>query len=109
MIVGDDAFVGSRSMVTEGARVGEGAVLGAGTLLNPSIAVIDAESGDELSRGAVPPWSVVVNASRRREYPGGEFFVHMCARREEARPGHQTRQGEAGGDAQGARCRHLTR
>src|SRR5579864_4659757 len=37
VIVGDDAFIGSRSMVTEGARVGEGAVLGAGTLLNPSI------------------------------------------------------------------------
>jgi 2,3,4,5-tetrahydropyridine-2-carboxylate N-succinyltransferase len=78
VIVGDDAFVGSRSMVTEGARVGEGAVLGAGTLLNPSIAVIDAESGAEISRGVVPPWSVVVNASRRRDYPGGEFFV-TCA------------------------------
>ena len=78
VIVGDDAFIGSRSMVTEGARVGEGAVLGAGTLLNPSIAVIDAESGAELGRGEAPPWSVVVNASRRREYPGGEFFV-SCA------------------------------
>jgi 2,3,4,5-tetrahydropyridine-2-carboxylate N-succinyltransferase len=78
VVIGDDAFVGSRSMVTEGARVGEGAVLGAGTFLNPSIPVIDAESGEEISRGEVPPWSVVVNASRRREYPGGEFFV-TCA------------------------------
>jgi 2,3,4,5-tetrahydropyridine-2,6-dicarboxylate N-succinyltransferase len=78
VMVGDDAFIGSRSMVTEGARVGEGAVLGSGTLLNPSIAVVDAESGAELGRGEVPPWSVVVNASRRREYPGGEFYV-PCA------------------------------
>jgi 2,3,4,5-tetrahydropyridine-2,6-dicarboxylate N-succinyltransferase len=78
VVVGDDAFVGSRSMVTEGAVVGEGAVLGSGTVLNPSIPVIDAQSGEELSRGVVPPWSVVVNASRRREYPGGEFFM-TCA------------------------------
>jgi 2,3,4,5-tetrahydropyridine-2-carboxylate N-succinyltransferase len=78
VMIGDDVFVGSRSMVTEGARVGEGAVLGSGTVLNPSIPVIDAESGEELGRGVVPPWSVVVNASRRREYPGGEFFL-PCA------------------------------
>jgi 2,3,4,5-tetrahydropyridine-2-carboxylate N-succinyltransferase len=78
VVIGDDAFVGSRSMVIEGARVGEGAVLGAGTILSPSIPVIDAESGLEIARGEVPPWSVVVNASRRREYPGGEFFL-PCA------------------------------
>ena len=23
----------------------------------------------------VPPWSVCISASRRREYPGGEYFV----------------------------------
>jgi 2,3,4,5-tetrahydropyridine-2,6-dicarboxylate N-succinyltransferase len=78
VIVGDDAFIGSRSMVTEGARVGEGAVLGSGTILSGSIPVIDADSGEEISRGEVPPWCVVVNASRRREYKGGEFFM-PCA------------------------------
>jgi 2,3,4,5-tetrahydropyridine-2,6-dicarboxylate N-succinyltransferase len=75
VIVGDDAMIGSRSMVTQGARVGEGAVLGEGTILNPAIPVIDAETGVELSRGVVPAWSVAVSASRRREYPGGEFFL----------------------------------
>jgi 2,3,4,5-tetrahydropyridine-2-carboxylate N-succinyltransferase len=75
VIVEDDAFIGSRCMVTEGARVGEGAMLGAGTILNPSIPVIDADTGVELSRGVVPAWSVAVSASRRREYPGGEFFL----------------------------------
>jgi 2,3,4,5-tetrahydropyridine-2,6-dicarboxylate N-succinyltransferase len=78
VIVGDDAFIGSRSMITQGARVGEGAVLGEATLLNPSIPVIDAESGDEIGRGNVPPWCVVMNASRPRKYPGGEFFL-PCA------------------------------
>jgi 2,3,4,5-tetrahydropyridine-2,6-dicarboxylate N-succinyltransferase len=75
VVVEDDAFVGSRSMVVEGARVGEGAVLGAGTVLSPSIPVVDAETGEEISRGVVPAWSVAVPASRRREFAGGEFFL----------------------------------
>jgi 2,3,4,5-tetrahydropyridine-2-carboxylate N-succinyltransferase len=75
VVVEDDVLVGSRSMITDGARVGRGAVVGAGTILNPSIPVIDAETGEELSRGVVPPWSVAVGASRRRELPGGEFFL----------------------------------
>jgi 2,3,4,5-tetrahydropyridine-2-carboxylate N-succinyltransferase len=75
VVVEDDAMIGSRCMVTEGARVGKGAVLGAGVILNPSIPVIDAETGDEVSRGHVPPWSVAVFATRRRAFPGGEFFL----------------------------------
>jgi 2,3,4,5-tetrahydropyridine-2-carboxylate N-succinyltransferase len=75
VVVEDTAFVGSRCMVTEGARVGRGSVLGAGTILNPAIPVFDAETGEELARGVVPPWSVAVSAARRRAYPGGEFFL----------------------------------
>ncbi|HVB93400.1 MAG TPA: 2,3,4,5-tetrahydropyridine-2,6-dicarboxylate N-succinyltransferase [Acidimicrobiales bacterium] len=75
VIIEDDVMVGSRCMLTEGARVGRGALLGAGLILNPSIPVIDADTGDELSRGHVPPWCVAVQASRRREFPGGEFFL----------------------------------
>jgi 2,3,4,5-tetrahydropyridine-2-carboxylate N-succinyltransferase len=75
VIIEDGAFIGSRCMVVEGARVGKGSVLGAGTILNPSIPVIDAETGEEVSRGYVPDYCVAVSASRRREYPGGEFFL----------------------------------
>jgi 2,3,4,5-tetrahydropyridine-2-carboxylate N-succinyltransferase len=75
VVVEDDVLIGSRSMVTQGARVGRGSVLGEGTILNPAIPVIDAESGEELGRGVVPPWCVAVGASRRREFPGGEFFL----------------------------------
>lgn len=60
-------------MVTQGARVGAGAVLGEGAVLNPSIPVIDAESGDEISRGHLPAWSVGVQATRPREFAGGTF------------------------------------
>jgi 2,3,4,5-tetrahydropyridine-2-carboxylate N-succinyltransferase len=75
VVVEDEAMVGSRCMVTQGARIGRGAVLGEGVILNRSIPVIDAETGDEISRGVVPPWSVAITASRRRQYSGGEFFV----------------------------------
>jgi 2,3,4,5-tetrahydropyridine-2,6-dicarboxylate N-succinyltransferase len=75
VVVEDDVMIGSRSMVTQGARVGAGSVLGEGTILNPSIPVIDAETGEELGRGVVPPWCVAVTANRRRVYPGGEFFL----------------------------------
>ncbi len=75
VVIEDGAFIGSRCMVVEGARVGKGSVLGAGTILNPSIPVIDAETGLEVSRGYVPDYCVAVSAQRRREYPGGEFFL----------------------------------
>jgi 2,3,4,5-tetrahydropyridine-2-carboxylate N-succinyltransferase len=73
VVIGDDSLVGSRSMITQGARIGRGCVLGEGVLLNPGIPVIDAETGDELSRGVVPDWCVAMSATRPRRYPGGEF------------------------------------
>lgn len=75
VVIEDDAFIGSRCMITEGARVGKGSVLGSGTILNPSIPVIDAETGEEVSRGYVPDYCVAVGASRKRIYPGGEFYL----------------------------------
>ena len=71
-------MIGSRSMVTQGAWVRRGSILGEGTVLNPGIPVIDAETGDEVSRGIVPPNCVVVRAERKREFPGGEFYL-PCA------------------------------
>jgi 2,3,4,5-tetrahydropyridine-2,6-dicarboxylate N-succinyltransferase len=75
VVVEDEVMIGSRCMITQGARVGRGAVVGEGTILNPSIPVIDADTGEEVSRGHIPPWCVAVQASRRREYPGGEFYL----------------------------------
>jgi 2,3,4,5-tetrahydropyridine-2-carboxylate N-succinyltransferase len=73
IMVGDDSFIGSRCMVVDGARVGAGVVLGAGTILSGSIPVIEAETGEELSRGTVPDWCVAVSATRPRTFAGGEF------------------------------------
>jgi 2,3,4,5-tetrahydropyridine-2-carboxylate N-succinyltransferase len=73
VVVEDEAFVGSRSMVVEGARVRRGAKLGAGVILTASTRVFDAETGAELPRGEAPAWSVCVGATRNRSFPGGEF------------------------------------
>jgi 2,3,4,5-tetrahydropyridine-2-carboxylate N-succinyltransferase len=73
VIIEDEAFIGTRSMVTEGARVGRGAMLGAGVVLNPSIPVIDGETGEEVSRGVVPPRCLAISATRPKELPGGTF------------------------------------
>jgi 2,3,4,5-tetrahydropyridine-2-carboxylate N-succinyltransferase len=73
VVVEDDAFVGSRSMVVEGARVRRGAKLGAGAILTASTRVFDAESGDELARGEAPAWSVCVGSTRVKSFPGGDF------------------------------------
>ncbi|MFJ9482598.1 2,3,4,5-tetrahydropyridine-2,6-dicarboxylate N-succinyltransferase [Streptomyces mirabilis] len=75
VVVEDDAFVGSRSIVVEGARVRRGAKLGAGVLLTGTSHVFDAETGQELPRGEAPSWSVCVNATRPRSFPGGEFAM----------------------------------
>jgi len=71
--IGDEAYIGSRCIVAEGARVGEGSVLGAGAILTATIPVIDAETGEELSRGVVPSWCVAVAATRPRDFAGGTF------------------------------------
>ena len=78
VVVEDDCMIGSRCMITQGARVGRGSVLGEATVLNPGIPVIDAETGEELGRGHVPPGCIVVRADRRREFSGGEFYL-PCA------------------------------
>lgn len=78
VVVEDDVFVGSRSIVVEGARVREGAKLGAGTIITSSTPVIDAVTGDEISRGDVPARAIVVNATRVKEFAGGSFGL-PCA------------------------------
>jgi 2,3,4,5-tetrahydropyridine-2-carboxylate N-succinyltransferase len=75
VVIEDDAFIGSRCVVTEGARVGRGAVLGVATALGPTIPVIDAATGEEVSRGYVPDYCVAISASRKREFEGGEFYL----------------------------------
>ena len=73
VVVEDDAYIGSRSMVVEGARVRRGAKLGSGTMLTKSTHVIDVQTGEELPPGEAPEWSVCVGGTRMRDFPGGTF------------------------------------
>jgi 2,3,4,5-tetrahydropyridine-2-carboxylate N-succinyltransferase len=73
VVIEDECFIGSRSIVAEGARVRTGAVLGSGTNITRTTHVIDVGTGEELRRGEVPAWSVAVSGSRSREFPGGTF------------------------------------
>jgi 2,3,4,5-tetrahydropyridine-2-carboxylate N-succinyltransferase len=78
VVIEDDCMIGSRCMITQGARVGRGSVLGEATVLNPGIPVIDSETGQQVGKGHVPPDCVVVRAERKRQFPGGEFYL-PCA------------------------------
>lgn len=73
VMIGDDAFIGSRCMIVEGARVGRGAKVGAGVILSSSIPVIDVETGEEVGRGTIPDRAVAIAGTRRKQFAGGEF------------------------------------
>ncbi len=73
VIIEDDAFLGSRSIVVEGARVRRGAKLGAGVVLTSSTPVIDSETGETVAKGDVPERAIAISATRPREFAGGTF------------------------------------
>lgn len=79
VIVEDGAFIGSRSIVVEGCMVGERAVLGANVVLTASTPIVDV-TGDEpvITKGAVPPNSVVIPGTMPKAFKAGEFHV-PCA------------------------------
>jgi len=43
-----------------------------------STKVIDAQTGEELPRGIIPPRSVVIPGSMKKTFAGGDFYV-PCA------------------------------
>lgn len=79
VIVEDDCFLGSRSIVVEGVHVQEEAVLGANVVLTASTKILDV-SGPEVKThiGVVPPRSVVIPGSYTKSFPAGNYQV-PCA------------------------------
>ncbi len=76
VIVEDDAFIGSRAIVTEGVIVGERAVLGANVVLTASTPVVDVTGSQPVEhRGYVPANAVVIPGTRPKRFPAGEFGV----------------------------------
>ncbi|MDR9456979.1 MAG: 2,3,4,5-tetrahydropyridine-2,6-dicarboxylate N-succinyltransferase [Salegentibacter sp.] len=79
VIIEDNAFLGSRSIVVEGIKVEKEAVLGANVVLTASTKIIDV-TGDEPKemKGIVPARSVVIPGSYTKKFPAGEYNV-PCA------------------------------
>jgi 2,3,4,5-tetrahydropyridine-2-carboxylate N-succinyltransferase len=79
VIIEDNAFLGSRSIVVEGVKVEKEAVLGANVVLTASTKIIDV-TGDKPKemKGIVPARSVVIPGSYTKKFPAGEYNV-PCA------------------------------
>lgn len=79
VIIEDNCFIGSRSIVVEGAHIGREAVLGSNTVITGSTHIIDVTGTEPVTyKGTVPPRSVVVPGSYRKQFPAGEYSV-TCA------------------------------
>lgn len=79
VIVEDNAFIGSRSIVVEGVRVEREAVLGANVVLTASTRIIDVSGGKPLEfKGRIPARSVVIPGSYTKSFPAGDYQV-PCA------------------------------
>lgn len=79
VIIEDGAFIGSRCIVVEGVIVGKEAVLGANVTLTASTPIIDTRGGKlEISKGVVPPRSVLLPGTREKVTPAGKIYTN-CA------------------------------
>lgn len=79
VIIEDNAFIGSRSIVVEGVRVGTEAVLGANVVLTASSKIIDVSGNEPVEyKGYVPPRSVVIPGTIPKEFPAGTYHL-SCA------------------------------
>ncbi len=79
VIIEDNCFIGSRSIVVEGVRVESEAVLGANVVITNSTRIIDV-TGDkpEEIKGVIPARSVVIPGSYTKAFPAGDYQV-ACA------------------------------
>ncbi len=79
VIIEDNAFLGSRSIVVEGVRIEREAVLGANVVLTASTKIIDVTGETPVEmKGRVPARSVVIPGSYTKEFPAGTYNV-PCA------------------------------
>jgi len=79
VIIEDNVFVGSRSIVVEGVKIEKEAVLGANVVLTASTKIIDV-SGKKAKefKGIIPTRSVVIPGSVKKDFPSGKYSV-PCA------------------------------
>ncbi len=79
VIIEDGCFIGSRAVVVEGVHIGQEAVLGANVTITATTRIVDV-SGPEpvITKGYIPPRSVVIPGSMPKNFPAGDFNI-ACA------------------------------
>ena len=79
VIVEDDVFIGSRSIVVEGVKIEKEAVLGANVVITASTKIIDVSGKKPVEyKALIPSRSVVIPGSINKKFPAGEYAV-PCA------------------------------
>lgn len=79
VIIEDNCFLGSRSIVVEGVHLESEVVLGANVVLTASTKIFDVTGSEKIEyKGHVPARSVVIPGSYAKKFPAGEFQV-PCA------------------------------
>ena len=79
VIIEDNAFIGSRSIVVEGVKIEKEAVLGANVVLTSSTKIIDVSKHKPKEyKGIVPARSVVIPGTYNKKFPSGDYGV-PCA------------------------------
>jgi len=79
VIIEDNAFLGSRSIVVEGVHIEKEAVLGANVVLTASTKIIDVTQDKPTEyKGFVPKRSVVIPGNYTKTFPAGNYQV-PCA------------------------------
>ena len=79
VIIEDDAFIGSRSIIVEGVRIEKEAVLGANVVLTASTKIIDVTGSKPIElKAVVPSRSVVIPGSYEKIFNAGKYQV-PCA------------------------------
>jgi len=79
VVIEDDCFIGSRSIVVEGVHIEKEAVLGANVVLTQSTRIIDVTGPEPITiKGRIPSGSVVIPGTVEKTFPAGKFQV-PCA------------------------------
>ncbi|AIN47653.1 2,3,4,5-tetrahydropyridine-2,6-dicarboxylate N-succinyltransferase [Candidatus Karelsulcia muelleri] len=79
VIIGNNAFIGSRCIIVEGVIVEEEAVLGANVVITSSTKIIDVTNDKPIiSKGLIPKRSVVIPGSYPKKFKSGTYYV-PCA------------------------------
>jgi 2,3,4,5-tetrahydropyridine-2,6-dicarboxylate N-succinyltransferase len=79
VIIEDNCFIGSRSIVVEGVHIEKEAVLGANVVLTQSTRIIDVSGSEPIEfKGHIPARSVVIPGSFTKQFPAGDYQV-ACA------------------------------